>query len=177
MLVAWSTPDEYPELSGPVIGVASSEPVEVEDDQLALVSGQVVLDTEQMADVLRFNSGRAVAVATITHELGHLVGLGHVQGSPSAHVPQRASADLDLPGAATSLGSLRSEPAAASTTSEHRAYSRGSEDIVTPTPKCIIDRSRPCGGCVADSPAVCPYVYLLRQSDAMAADAVPAHSG
>jgi hypothetical protein len=78
VLIAWSTPDEYPELSGPVIGVASSEPVSVQDDQRALVSGQVVLDTEQLADVLRFTSGRAVAVATITHELGHLVGLGHV---------------------------------------------------------------------------------------------------
>jgi hypothetical protein len=29
------------------------------------------------------------------------------------------------------------------------------------TPKCIIDRAHPCGGCVADSPATCPYVYLL----------------
>lgn len=39
------------------------------------------------------------------------------------------------------------------------------------TPKCLIDRARPCGGCVADSPATCPYAYLL------ADDAVSAPSG
>lgn len=27
--------------------------------------------------------------------------------------------------------------------------------------KCIIDRSRPCGACVAPSPQECPYLYLL----------------
>lgn len=78
VLIAWSTPAEFPELSGPVIGLAGSVPVSADDDQLALVSGQVIFDADQIGEVLTINSGHAVAVATITHELGHLVGLAHV---------------------------------------------------------------------------------------------------
>lgn len=78
VLIAWSTPAQFPELSGPVIGLAGSVPVSADDDQLALVSGQVIFDADQIAEVLTISSGRAVAVATITHELGHLVGLAHV---------------------------------------------------------------------------------------------------
>lgn len=33
--------------------------------------------------------------------------------------------------------------------------------MAAPTPKCVLDRSRPCNSCVADSPAECPYPYLL----------------
>lgn len=33
--------------------------------------------------------------------------------------------------------------------------------MARPTPKCILDRSRACNGCVADSPATCPYPYIL----------------
>ena len=29
------------------------------------------------------------------------------------------------------------------------------------TPRCLIDPARPCGGCIAPSPAECPYAYLL----------------
>jgi hypothetical protein len=36
----------------------------------------------------------------------------------------------------------------------------------TPTPKCVLDRSRPCNSCVADGPADCPYPYLLGESRA-----------
>lgn len=30
-----------------------------------------------------------------------------------------------------------------------------------PAPKCVIDRSRACGGCLAPSPQECPYAFLL----------------
>ena len=33
-----------------------------------------------------------------------------------------------------------------------------------PDPKCTIDRARPCRGCIAASPADCPYPYLLGDS-------------
>ena len=39
---------------------------------------------------------------------------------------------------------------------------------MAPQPRCLIDRSRPCGGCVAPSPAECPYAYLLADDDALA---------
>jgi len=78
VLISWSDPVEFSGLAGPVIGVASSEPVETVDGERALVSGQVALDTAQLSGLLRYNGGRSIAVATITHELAHLVGLAHV---------------------------------------------------------------------------------------------------
>ncbi|HEX5018946.1 MAG TPA: matrixin family metalloprotease [Actinomycetes bacterium] len=79
VLIAWSDPLEYPDLAGSVIGEASTQPVEVDDGSLVLVSGQVVLDADQIAARLKYVGGRDEAVAAITHELGHLVGLGHVE--------------------------------------------------------------------------------------------------
>ncbi len=78
VLIAWSGPAEYSALAGSVIGEASSQPVDTEGGTQALVSGQVALDTAQLSELLRFNGGRSIAVATITHELAHLVGLAHV---------------------------------------------------------------------------------------------------
>lgn len=30
-----------------------------------------------------------------------------------------------------------------------------------PDARCVIDRSRPCGACIAPNPRECPYAYLL----------------
>jgi hypothetical protein len=87
VLIAWSTPEEYPPLAGDVIGAAGGQPVSVAGGQQVYVSGQVVLDSEQISEVLRYASGRAVAVATITHELGHLVGLSHVSDTQQLMYP------------------------------------------------------------------------------------------
>lgn len=50
-----------------------------------------------------------------------------------------------------------------------------------PAPRCVLDRSRPCNSCVADSPRECPYPYLLADeprpvTTGAAADAEPSRS-
>jgi hypothetical protein len=80
VLISWSTPAEFSGLAGQVVGLTGSEPVTTDDGQLVLVSGHVTLDAEQTNELLTKTllGGRSVVIATITHELGHLVGLGHV---------------------------------------------------------------------------------------------------
>lgn len=39
-----------------------------------------------------------------------------------------------------------------------------------PTPKCVVDRSRPCNACIAPDPSSCPYPYLLAAGDAEGSD-------
>ncbi|MFJ9542494.1 hypothetical protein ACIRPX_35295 [Streptomyces sp. NPDC101225] len=39
-----------------------------------------------------------------------------------------------------------------------------------PTPKCVLDRSRPCNACIAPDPSSCPYPYLLAGDDAEVLD-------
>lgn len=114
VLIAWSNPAEYPDLAGPVIGVASNAPVDIDDGRLAFVSGQVVLDTDQISELIAFSGGRSLTAATLTHELAHLVGLAHVQDDrqlmyPSARPLVTNLAAGDLTGLAA-LGTGRCLP-------------------------------------------------------------------
>lgn len=77
VLVAWATEEEVPKLAGKVAGLGGS--IRLQDIRGSrYVTGQVTLDAdsfERFADDLR---GEAKMRAVITHELGHLVGLAHV---------------------------------------------------------------------------------------------------
>ncbi|WP_340294675.1 matrixin family metalloprotease, partial [Aquipuribacter hungaricus] len=76
VLVAWSDAGEYPPLQGGAVGVAgpAADPAA---DRLSWVSGTVVLDAVWFADNLPQELGSRRAGAVLSHELAHLVGLGH----------------------------------------------------------------------------------------------------
>jgi hypothetical protein len=79
VLVAWSTAAETPALAGDVAGVAGPVIVTPSGPASArYVSGQVVLDAEDLAHAPGDPAGEAAVRVVVLHELGHLVGLDHV---------------------------------------------------------------------------------------------------
>ena len=75
VLIAWATPDEVPQLAGDVAGlggsIATGRP-----GSMRYVTGSVMLDRDLFAAL--GDRDRPVAQAIVDHELGHLVGLAHV---------------------------------------------------------------------------------------------------
>jgi predicted small secreted protein len=76
VLIAWATVAEAPELKGDVDGYAGPRAGD-DGDGRHLVTGQVVLDEVQLTG--RSGRARLAVYLTMLHELGHLVGLAHVQ--------------------------------------------------------------------------------------------------
>jgi Protein of unknown function (DUF2510)/Matrixin len=74
VLIAWSDEKSFPELAGYVDGIG--QPLEWGNgNEFVYVSGQLVLDRRDLS--VRALPDRALARATILHELGHVVGLAH----------------------------------------------------------------------------------------------------
>lgn len=79
VLVSWSDPAEAAELDGDVAGLGGSTWLQLDGRASVYVTGVVVLDGPQLGEVLQGRSeGRTEVQAIIQHELGHLVGLDHV---------------------------------------------------------------------------------------------------
>ena len=78
VLIAWTTPEQVPDLAGNVVGVAGSVAEGVGGSTMRYVSGTVYLDAADLAGILQRPGGAEQVRAIITHELGHLVGLDHV---------------------------------------------------------------------------------------------------
>ena len=104
VLLAWTTPSAAPGLAGRVTGRGGPITMPAHyADQGRFVGGTVVLDTPDMAGILRHLNGHAEARAVVMHELGHLVGLQHVDNpheimAPTAHVGVTEFAPGDLAG-------------------------------------------------------------------------------
>jgi len=108
VLVAWATPDEVPDFGVDVLGEAGPISVGAPSGMAANVSGVVYLDAAKMGALLAAGD-RALARAVVLHELGHLVGLAHVNDSRALMFP-RASGEVTSygPGDRAGLAALGS---------------------------------------------------------------------
>lgn len=77
VLFTWSDERETPGLAGDVAGTGGSASVTI-GDRTVYVTGEVTLDVDELAPLVSTPGGTAVAVGVVTHELAHVVGLGHV---------------------------------------------------------------------------------------------------
>ncbi|MCV2393441.1 matrixin family metalloprotease [Actinotalea sp. M2MS4P-6] len=78
VLVAWATSEEVPALVGDVAGIGGSAAVPGADGAGQwLAAGRLVLDSEDLGAMIAAGQGDS-ARAIIMHELGHVVGLDHV---------------------------------------------------------------------------------------------------
>ena len=87
VLLAWSDPKRSPKLAGGIAGYAGSQPV-ADGNRWMYVTGSVILDGPQLDELLGQREGWADARAVVMHELGHLVGLDHVDASGELMQPK-----------------------------------------------------------------------------------------
>lgn len=79
VLITWSTPEETPGLAGNIAGDGGSTAVQAPGRPLVLVAGQVRLDAPDMAGIMAGRpDGPTQVRAIIMHELGHVLGLDHI---------------------------------------------------------------------------------------------------
>ena len=100
VLIDWATPDEVPSLQGDTVGIGGSSAV-TGNGETRYVTGVVVLDEQEYDQMERTGQDRA-ATLILAHELGHVLGLDHVDDpkqlmNPS-YVGQRGFGDGDLAG-------------------------------------------------------------------------------
>jgi len=79
VLLAWTTPGQVPRLAGRTAGLGGSSRV-VDDlsGRSTYVTGTVSLDAPDLTAIMARRHGGALVRAVVMHELGPVVGLGHV---------------------------------------------------------------------------------------------------
>jgi hypothetical protein len=102
VLVAWSDPAAVPGLAGPVAGLGGSASIDLGHGSVYL-TGTITLDGPQLTDLLTGPDGYAEALGVVEHELGHLVGLAHIEDptqlmNPSGTIGVTSYAAGDLTG-------------------------------------------------------------------------------
>ncbi len=94
VLITWATADEVPDFGIDVLGEAGPVRVRTPSGDDAFVSGTVALDAAKMGKA-QARYGDDVARAAVLHELGHLLGLSHVNDKNQIMWPQLQPAVVD----------------------------------------------------------------------------------
>ncbi|MEO5982298.1 MAG: matrixin family metalloprotease [Pedococcus sp.] len=103
VLLAWTNPSVVPELAGNVAGIGGPRGATyAQSVDQHWVSGVVFLRGPTFASILTRSNGWSQARAIVMHELGHLIGLNHVEKRSelmySDNVGKHAFGDGDLEG-------------------------------------------------------------------------------
>ena len=77
VLIGWADDEEVPDLDGDVAGIGGATYAEL-GGRRSYVTGMVVLDVETYDKLAATKDAEPVQLAVLLHELGHLVGLAHV---------------------------------------------------------------------------------------------------
>jgi hypothetical protein len=111
VLIAWETEEQNPALAGDIVGEAGSVAVSLGDGPRIYLSGTVSLDGPRLGELLRGRDGEAAVRSVVLHELGHLVGLGHVEDTDQLMYPEARREVTDFAaGDLTGLARLGSGP-------------------------------------------------------------------
>jgi hypothetical protein len=110
VLVTWATHDEVPDFGVEFAGEASPFGVRSRSGDVVYVSGDVRLDPVKLG-IIASRDGEAQARAIILHELGHLMGLAHVNDPNQVMAPRVRSGVTEYqPGDLAGLNQLGSGP-------------------------------------------------------------------
>ncbi|WP_138732066.1 matrixin family metalloprotease [Modestobacter excelsi] len=97
VLISWATAAEVPDFAGAPVGLGVSRAASAEGEGLAVyLSGSIELDADHFTELLSVPGGRAQARATVLHELGHVVGLDHVDDRTQLMDAQGSADVLDF---------------------------------------------------------------------------------
>ena len=110
-LIAWASSSEYPRIDGDIEGEGGSVSLASNGPESArFVTGQVVLNRDGLAVILAGRDGYVRARAIVMHELGHLVGLDHVNNDGELMAPHYTGLTGFGPGDREGLARLRALP-------------------------------------------------------------------
>lgn len=107
VLIGWQSEAENPDLAGDVVGQAGSSAVSLGDGPRVFVTGTVSLDGPQSGQIMGRRGGATAVESVVLHELGHLVGLAHVEDATELMYPEaQQSVDDFGPGDLAGLARL-----------------------------------------------------------------------
>ncbi|MDI2036745.1 matrixin family metalloprotease [Paenarthrobacter nitroguajacolicus] len=110
LLISWTTPEVAPALQGTVIGTGGSTTYSLDKRPMSYVTGSLELDTPQVAELLSDPGGADYVLAVMQHELGHVMGLDHVDDPIQLMYPEIGAPDGLAAGDLNGLHLLASAP-------------------------------------------------------------------